>query len=116
MGRHSRRIERSQRRMLLDSVPSSCIDGLIRKKSHGSEEFLRFYDYQLEYLQCLPKGTIWRKDPVTFRGASHPMYARPGAQRRQHEAELASSAFLKFAFRVAGAGNPESLDRLERAA
>ena len=47
-------------------------DGPIRKQSHGSEEFLRSYDYQLE---DLPKGTIWKKDPVTFHGASHPMYA-----------------------------------------
>jgi len=51
---------------------SARTDGPIRKKSHGSEEFLRPYDYQLEHL---PKGTIWRKDPVTFHGASHPMYA-----------------------------------------
>jgi hypothetical protein len=37
--------------MLSDSVPPYYTDGPIRKKSHGSEEFLRFYDYQL-------KGTI----------------------------------------------------------
>jgi hypothetical protein len=54
------------------SVPPYYTDGLIRKKSHGSEEFLRSYDYQLE---DLPKGAIWRKDPVTFHGASHPMCA-----------------------------------------
>src|ERR1700730_2496345 len=58
--------------MLSDSVPPYYTDGPIRKKSHGSEEFLRSYDYQLE---DLPKGAIWRKDPVTFHGASHPMYA-----------------------------------------
>jgi hypothetical protein len=44
----------------------------IRKKSHGSEEFLRSYELPTE---DLPKGTIWRKDPVTFRGTSHPIYA-----------------------------------------
>src|ERR1700738_2469398 len=58
--------------MLSDSVPPYYTDGPIREKSHGSEEFLRSYDYQLEEL---PKGTNWKKDPVTFHGASHPMYA-----------------------------------------
>src|SRR5271169_6536327 len=58
--------------MLSDSVPPYYTDGPIRKKSHGSEEFLRSYDYPLE---DLPKGAIWRKDPVTFHGTSHPMYA-----------------------------------------
>ena len=58
--------------MLSDSVPPYYTDGPIRKKSHGSKEFLRSYDYQLE---DFPKGTIWRKDPVTFQGTSHPMYA-----------------------------------------
>src|SRR6202795_543981 len=58
--------------MLSDSVPPYYTDGPIRKKSHGSEEFLRSYDYQLGDLQ---KGAIWRKGSVTFHGASHPMYA-----------------------------------------
>ena len=58
--------------MLSDTVPPYYTDGPIRKKSHGSEEFLQSCDYQLE---DLPKGTIWRKDSVTFHGASHPMYA-----------------------------------------
>src|SRR5260370_29082895 len=26
-------------------------------------------------MEDLPKGAIWRKNPVTFHGASHPMYA-----------------------------------------
>ena len=34
--------------MLSDSVPPYYTDGPIRKKSHGSEELLRTYDYQLE--------------------------------------------------------------------
>ena len=66
------RIERSQRWMLSDSVSPYYTDGPIRKKSHGSEEFLRSYDYQLE---DLPKGAIWSKDPVTFHGTSHPINA-----------------------------------------
>jgi hypothetical protein len=55
------RIEHSQRWLLSDSVPPHYTDGSIRKKSHGSEEFLPSYDYQLE---DLPKGAIWRKHAV----------------------------------------------------
>jgi hypothetical protein len=49
--------------MLSDGVPPYYTDGPIRKESRASEEFLRSHPYQPENLL---KGTIWRRDPVTF--------------------------------------------------